>query len=58
VRVDVSAALETKRRALDCYRSQVERRAGEPGWQVLGDAGRGEFVPRFFTGWEFFRRLR
>jgi LmbE family N-acetylglucosaminyl deacetylase len=58
VRIDVSRALQTKRRALDCYRSQVERRADVPGWQVLDDAGGGEFVPRFFTGWEFFRRLR
>jgi LmbE family N-acetylglucosaminyl deacetylase len=55
VRVDVRAVLSSKRRALDCYRSQTQRHGGDPRWPVLSDVAAGTFVDRFFSGTELFR---
>jgi LmbE family N-acetylglucosaminyl deacetylase len=55
-RVDVGEVLERKRAALAAYRSQVERLNGSPEWPVLSDVAQGEFLRRFETGVEIFRR--
>jgi LmbE family N-acetylglucosaminyl deacetylase len=55
-RVDVGTVLDRKRAALAAYRSQLERLNGDPRWPVLGDVANGEFLRRFETGVELFRR--
>ena len=56
-RVDVGTVLDRKQAALAAYRSQVERLNGNPRWPVLGDVGAGEFLRRFETTVELFRRV-
>jgi LmbE family N-acetylglucosaminyl deacetylase len=55
-RVDVGAVLDRKRAALAVYKSQLERLDGDPRWPVLADVAGGEFLRRFETGVELFRR--
>jgi LmbE family N-acetylglucosaminyl deacetylase len=55
-RVDVGSVLHRKRAALAAYRSQLERLDGTPAWPVLSDVADGEFLRRFETGVELFRR--
>lgn len=55
-RVNVGDVLERKRAALAAYRSQLERRDGDPRWPVLSDVGDGDFLRRFETEVEIFRR--
>jgi LmbE family N-acetylglucosaminyl deacetylase len=47
-----------KLEALDAYRSQLERRGGDPKWPILGDVSEGDFLERFKGEWEVFRHLR
>jgi hypothetical protein len=47
-----------KLEALDAYRSQLERRDGDPKWPILGDVSEGDFLERFKGEWEVFRHLR
>jgi LmbE family N-acetylglucosaminyl deacetylase len=56
-RVDVGAVLDRKRAALAVYKSQLERLNGDSRWPVLGDVAEGEFLRRFETGVELFRRV-
>lgn len=56
--IDVRAAGPTKAHALAAYRSQLERRDGDPDWPVLGDVSAGEFLARFAGDREIFRRSR
>lgn len=57
-RVDVRAVLERKRAALAAYATQVSRRESDPNWPVLSDVSGGQFLERFDTGFELFRRSR
>ena len=50
VTVDVSAAVNTKRQAIDCYRSQMTNLTGEPGWPTM-DA---RFIDQFLARQELF----
>ena len=54
--IDVRAAQPVKAHALAAYRSQLERRDGNPDWPVLGDVSAGEFLARFAGDREVFRR--
>jgi LmbE family N-acetylglucosaminyl deacetylase len=54
-RIDVGSVLNRKLAALAAYRSQIQRRNGNPRWQVLSDVAEGEFLRRFETGFEIFR---
>jgi LmbE family N-acetylglucosaminyl deacetylase len=56
MRVDVGTVLHRKRAALAAYRSQLERLNGDPRWAVLADVAGGDFLRRFDTGVEIFRR--
>jgi LmbE family N-acetylglucosaminyl deacetylase len=56
-RVDVGTVLHRKRAALAAYRSQLQRPNGDPRWPVLADVAGGEFLRRFETGVEIFRRV-
>lgn len=56
VRVDMSSVLHRKQAALAAYRSQTQRINGNPGWPVLADVAEGEFLQRFETDTEIFRR--
>lgn len=56
--VDISAALDVKRRALACHLTQTSRPAGQPDWPVLADVAGGQWLAAFFTGREHFRRRR
>jgi hypothetical protein len=42
--------------ALAAYRSQTQRLNGNPRWPVLSDVAGGEFLRRFESGIEIFRR--
>jgi LmbE family N-acetylglucosaminyl deacetylase len=55
-RVDVAAVLATKRRALDCHLTQMQRPPGQTAWPVLADVAGGDWLARFFTGSEHYRR--
>jgi len=55
-RVDVDSVLLRKLAALAAYRSQLQRFNGNPRWPVLSDVSDGEFLQRFETGVEIFRR--
>ena len=55
-RIDVGSVLNRKQAALAAYRSQTQRRNGNPRWAVLSDVAEGEFLRRFETGFEIFRR--
>jgi LmbE family N-acetylglucosaminyl deacetylase len=55
-RIDVGTVLPRKRAALAAYRSQLQRLNGDPRWPVLADVADGEFLRRFDTGVEIFRR--
>jgi len=55
-RVNVGVVLHRKRAALAAYRSQLERLDGNPRWAVLSDVGDGDFLRRFETSVEIFRR--
>jgi LmbE family N-acetylglucosaminyl deacetylase len=54
--IDVRSAATVKAHALAAYRSQLERRDGNPDWPVLGDVSSGEFLARFAGDREIFRR--
>ena len=56
--VDVSSALEVKRRALACHLTQTARPADRPDWPILADVAGGQWLAAFFTGREHFRRRR
>lgn len=56
VRVDIGNVLHRKLRALAAYRSQMQRLDGDPRWPVLSDVAEGEFLRRFETDVEIFRR--
>lgn len=56
VRVDVGSVLPRKLAALAAYRSQIQRFNGDPRWPVLADVAEGEFLRRFETDVEIFRR--
>jgi LmbE family N-acetylglucosaminyl deacetylase len=58
IRVDIRPFLERKRAALAAHQSQILRRDGDAAWQVLGDVSGGEWLERFFTGYERFRESR
>jgi LmbE family N-acetylglucosaminyl deacetylase len=55
-RVVISDVLDRKGAALAAYRSQVQRFNGDPRWPVLADVAEGEFLRRFETDFEIFRR--
>ena len=55
-RVDVGSVQHRKLAALATYRSQLQRLNGDPRWPVLSDVAAGEFLGRFNTGIEIFRR--
>ncbi|MDG4553134.1 MAG: PIG-L family deacetylase [Candidatus Competibacter sp.] len=55
-KVNVSAVLHLKLAALAAYRSQIYRFGGNPRWPVLADVADGEFLRRFKTDIEVFRR--
>lgn len=50
-RCDVSAVLGRKLEAIRAYRSQMERRDGDPRWPIMDDVSGGEFM-KYFTGSE------
>lgn len=55
-RFDIGGVKDTKRAALNAYRSQMQRLNGNPGWAVLSDVASGEFLKRFQSDVEMFRR--
>jgi LmbE family N-acetylglucosaminyl deacetylase len=55
-RVNVSAVSQIKLSALDAYRSQLQRHNGNPRWPILADVAGGDFLRRFMTEFEIFRR--
>jgi hypothetical protein len=55
-RVDVRLVLQRKLDALGAYRSQTQRGQANPDWPILSDVSDGEFLARFLTGVEVFRR--
>lgn len=55
-RFDIGGVKDTKRAALNAYRSQMQRLNGNPGWAVLSDVASGEFLKRFQSDVEIFRR--
>ncbi len=46
--LDISDVIESKRRALACHRSQMERRDGTTDWPILADVAGGTFLACFF----------
>jgi len=54
--VDVRSALDTKRAALACHRSQMEVLGDDPAWPTLPDLSGGDFMACFFRGQEAFYR--
>jgi LmbE family N-acetylglucosaminyl deacetylase len=52
--VPVGGVLDQKRRALCCYRSQLERLNG-PEWPILPDVGDGDFLRMLLSDHEVFR---
>ncbi len=55
-RIEVSSVLHNKKAALAADRSQVQRFNGNPRWPILADVAEGEFLRRFETHVEVFRR--
>lgn len=55
-RIDVGSMQHRKLAALAAYRSQTQRLNGNPRWPVLSDVAGGEFLRRFESGIEIFRR--
>ena len=55
-RVNVASVLTVKLAALGAYQSQLQRLNGSPRWSVLADVAEGEFLRRFETSFEIFRR--
>lgn len=56
VHSDVSEVLARKREAIAAYRSQMERRDGNPKWPIMDDVSGGEFIRYFSRSVEVFRR--
>ncbi|HEX2369032.1 MAG TPA: PIG-L deacetylase family protein [Acidimicrobiia bacterium] len=54
--VPVTDVLEQKRAAIAAHASQVTRFGDDPRWESLLDEGGGEFLERFLTAYELFRR--
>lgn len=54
--INVRSATQVKLHALRAYRSQLERRDDDPSWPVLADVSAGEFLDRFASDHEIFRR--
>lgn len=54
--VDIDTVLATKRQALECHRTQMQRQDGRPDWPVLADVADGRWLELFFTGREHLRR--
>jgi LmbE family N-acetylglucosaminyl deacetylase len=54
--VPVAEVLELKQAAIAAHVSQVTRYRGDPRWETLLDDGGGEFLDRFLTAYELFRR--
>lgn len=54
--IDVSGVLSRKRDAIAAYRSQMERRDGNPKWPIMDDVSGGEFIRYFSRNVEVFRR--
>jgi LmbE family N-acetylglucosaminyl deacetylase len=55
-RSDVSEVLSRKQEAIAAYRSQMERRDGDPKWPIMEDVAGGEFIRYFSRRVEVFRR--
>jgi len=55
-RSDVSEVLSRKKEAIAAYRSQMERRDGNPKWPIMEDVAGGEFIRYFSRSVEVFRR--
>lgn len=53
--VDISAVLETKCRALQHHRSQMNRLTPESAWPILADVADGAWLDCFFRAYEYFR---
>ena len=54
--VPVAEVLDQKEAAIAAHVSQVTRYRGDPRWESLLDEAGGEFLERFVTGFELFRR--
>ena len=54
--VPVAEVLDQKEAAIAAHVSQVTRYRGDLRWESLLDEGGGEFLERFLTGFELFRR--
>jgi LmbE family N-acetylglucosaminyl deacetylase len=52
--IDVRGVLDRKQAALREYRSQVERRNGDPAWPILADVSGGEWLAGFAGDFETF----
>jgi LmbE family N-acetylglucosaminyl deacetylase len=55
-RIAIRDVLERKLNALREYRSQIERRSGDPNWPILADVSAGEFLSCFHTDFEIFHQ--
>jgi LmbE family N-acetylglucosaminyl deacetylase len=55
--VAVQDVLAQKRAALERHVSQMQRRNGDPAWEVLGDVDQGAFLACLFQDYEYYRRV-
>lgn len=58
VHVALDDVLPRKLEALKAYRSQLERRGGDPAWPILSDVSNGDFLNCFMGRREIFRHVR